>query len=975
MKLWNRLVSVLATLAVLLVSAPPAAAQFAGWRFSEFQPNIPNGGRANTIAVHPSNSDIMLVAAETGGLFRTTNRGANWTHIDRMPEFQLNSVAYLPADPNIVILTAAEDFRVANGGGIWRSRNGGLAWTQVTPGPPRPAGVTARLTAWEISIAPDNGTIYVAHNYGLSISTDRGVTWTHRNPFGTSEPRVFSVVAQRGNRVIVGGPAGIRRSPDAGVTWLAPVTGPGAIADLHALGGSPLDPATAYVVNESTELWFTEDSGSHWTHIAGAPTGGGTCGGIAFIKPIGFQIERLPPALPLRSLQLWFGNRCGLATLNATPVPPPVRPTPGPALVRFTYGGSWTLRGMDHGDTRDLAFDPSRVPLLLATDGGLHNTADSGMTWTSIGGGNNGFNALQITEVKGQWITSLGRHDLYFGTQDNDLFASGDNGVSWINPVCCEGFFIEREHRVTTAADSKITFVACSGCGNFITDPLFSGLAGWPDVTSPSAGNPKILSRNVYVQGVETGGAFTKGMARTANRGGSWAQYADIPEDRRDIPKLAIPTAIRPVIYQPIRTGWYGPGDFEINTLARVVKNIIGTGATVGYPSNTNFGGLGINPTMFAWYQVFGVDPGNTTHIIAPDVVNEKMMETMDGGNNWTEIPGLTSLVTGGGTFLFRRSIHPFASAVSFSPDDPNKVAIGTWQNGVFVSGDRGATWQKVPRSQRATYITSIEWKSGNEAIVSSYGRGLWKMSWGLLRGLPDFVFVCREPCIARPFPPFDDPKIRFDEAVLVFNGRVMGGRIGDGVLQQLFVSPGSSVVFYSDAKKAVHVKVTETATEVGFGDAKAPQAPKEGLQLIGLQLVADKPVQAVYSAKPLPLYEPTEKERQEVDVDMRKESPTRGQPYIELNPSKGGTNSVGPGEAIEIVVRNLPPGMVVEIAIDAVVVEKGQASANGVLSMRVPAPRAFGLHSITLRDSKRKTIDGAMFLVKPQDEREKQKQ
>lgn len=66
---------------------------------------------------------------------------------------------------------------------------------------------------------------------------------------------------------------------------------------------------------------------------------------------------------------------------------------------------------------------------------------------------------------------------------------------------------------------------------------------------------------------------------------------------------------------------------------------------------------------------------------------------------------------------------------------------------------------------------------------------------------------------------------------------------------------------------------------------------------------------------------------------------------------------------------------MVVEIAIDAVVVEKGQPSANGVLAMRVPAPRAFGLHSITLRDSKRKTIDGAMFLVKPQDEREKQKQ
>src|SRR5690242_9112328 len=46
---------------------PPAAQP---WTVSEFQPDVPNGGRANTISVHPTDNKQMIVASETGGLFR-----------------------------------------------------------------------------------------------------------------------------------------------------------------------------------------------------------------------------------------------------------------------------------------------------------------------------------------------------------------------------------------------------------------------------------------------------------------------------------------------------------------------------------------------------------------------------------------------------------------------------------------------------------------------------------------------------------------------------------------------------------------------------------------------------------------------------------------------------------------------------------------------------------------------------------------
>lgn len=43
----------------------------------EYQPNVPQGGRAVTIAVHPTIPLQMYVASETGGLFSTTNGGSN----------------------------------------------------------------------------------------------------------------------------------------------------------------------------------------------------------------------------------------------------------------------------------------------------------------------------------------------------------------------------------------------------------------------------------------------------------------------------------------------------------------------------------------------------------------------------------------------------------------------------------------------------------------------------------------------------------------------------------------------------------------------------------------------------------------------------------------------------------------------------------------------------------------------------------
>ena len=249
------------------------------------------------------------------------------------------------------------------------------------------------------------------------MSADNGATWTTSRPFPSGG--VNSVVALSGNVVLAGALwSGIRRSTDGGRHVDLGDDGSPGVSDMHAFGRSPFDATHAYVVDQDTRLNLTEDGGITWTPIASAPTGGGGCGGIGFIKAI------RTGTLTATSLRLYFGNRCLLYRL----APPRITGT-----TRFNYSGAWTTLALDHGDTRDLAFKRTKTivrPVLLGTDGGLHRTADGGTTWTFTGGGVNGYNALQITEVKGQRIDDIGRYDLYFGTQDNNNLASIDEGVT-----------------------------------------------------------------------------------------------------------------------------------------------------------------------------------------------------------------------------------------------------------------------------------------------------------------------------------------------------------------------------------------------------------------------------------------------------------------------------------------------------------------------------------------------------------------
>jgi len=718
-------------------------------------------------------------------------------------------------------------------------------------------------------------------------------------------------------------------------------------------------------------LFVTEDAGATWTRITSAPTGGSGCGGISFVKATRSQLLRRTGVRD--RLHLYFGNRCGLFFLT----PPRIA-----GASRFDYSGAWTAATMDHGDTRDLAFSTNArlfapSPLLLTTDGGLHKTTDGGLSWSFTGGGVKGYNALQITEVKGQWINDIHRYDLYFGTQDNDNRASADAGVSWPGQVCCEGFFFEMEKKVATAADTQVNFVSCGPCINLFSGATFGGVRGWPNPPGVVAGNPAIIEKSFHVQGVNTDGGFTNGFAVTRDLGVTWQQYVTVPEERRDMPRLSRRRRLSrfdvPTQYQSIRTGYDATHNFEVDHLVRLTKNLRSDTASAYYPAMNGFGGLGINPTMFAWYQVFGVDPSNSRYLIAPDIVNEKMMQSADGGDNWTDMPALTALVTDGGRYQFRNSIFPHASAVSYYGVDSNMVSVGTHQNGIMLSSNHGASWNKVPGSERATYITSIEWRSATDAFVSTYGRGLWRLQGTFW--IPDFPPLCRWiDCHIRRIDRGDPPP--FDRGIVVFEGRIQGIRVAQGRVQEVFVTPGSSIGFLAEAQSAPKVRVTESQKMVGLQGDLPGVDWTQSEAVIAVALDKEERFLGMATAKQeLPTRAATgtkQREAKEPREDSRRQSPTATRPYINLTAPSGRFDALTPGDEIVITGQRIPAGTPVEILVDNQPIGKASADANGQLDFKLKAPEQLGLHTLTVRDARtQKIIDGTMFIVTHRDEKE----
>lgn len=173
-----------------------------------------------TIAQSVSNPLIMLCGAETGAVFKSTDKGENWLPVgDNIFNNGVVSVEIDPTNPNIMFVGTSDR--------IFKSTDGGTTWTQMF--------YTYDLYVYEFAINPNNNQIIFAAAYtGLYKSTNGGTTWTQMYTqecsdvkFKTDDPQTVFLLKQNPTLKLTE----FYKSTDGGTTftlksngWFVPTT-------------------------------------------------------------------------------------------------------------------------------------------------------------------------------------------------------------------------------------------------------------------------------------------------------------------------------------------------------------------------------------------------------------------------------------------------------------------------------------------------------------------------------------------------------------------------------------------------------------------------------------------------------------------------------------------------------------------------------------------------------------------------------
>src|SRR3990172_7882433 len=254
-------------------------------------------GRITTIAIHPSNPQIVYAGTANGGLWKSTNFCQSWVSVfDNQNTSSVGAVAIDPLNANIIYCGTGEANSLRSyypGTGLYKSTDAGLTWTI--------SGLQNTYCIGNISINPSNTQIIYAAalgslrrrniERGVYKSTNGGSTWSQSLYLSDSvgavdvvvDPqnpvRVFAAMWERLRRedyIKYGGPiTALYLTTNSGTNWNV-VTG-GFPSNDPTLGRISLDicssnsqviyALTAYANGNSRGLYKSTDGGAIWAVI------------------------------------------------------------------------------------------------------------------------------------------------------------------------------------------------------------------------------------------------------------------------------------------------------------------------------------------------------------------------------------------------------------------------------------------------------------------------------------------------------------------------------------------------------------------------------------------------------------------------------------------------------------------------------------------------------------------------------------
>jgi PKD repeat protein len=482
----------------------------------------PGIGRINVIAREPGNPQTIYIGSPSGGLWKTTDEGANWlTLTDNQPVLGVSAIEIDYTNTDIIYIgtgdkDAADNYSV----GVLKSTDGGTTWN--TTG--LDWTINQNRTIAKLIMNPDDPSIlFAATTNGLYKTIDAGVNWVKvlsgdidDLEYKPGDPNTIYASTRKFFKSVDGG-------DNFTETTGVPNTSRVQIAVTEA------NPNYVYFFSSSSGIYRSEDSGDSFTFRSSQPTPGN---------------------------QSWYDLAMAVSHEDADEVHlgefNTWRSTNGALTWTLTTDWTWgNPIGYTHCDIHEIVFYGGTI--YVGSDGLISKSTDGGDTWLNLtegvsirqfyrigtskndaykimGGSQDNGTSVYTNDYWHEWLGADGMEcvvdytnsDIVYGTSQNGYFykstAGGNNGNvgisqpgggNWVTPF------------VIHPTDPQTLYVGSSEVKKTI-----NGMNSWSTISNFNMGNLDNLSIS------ESNGDYlytSKGSSiyRTSNGGASWANISN----------------------------------------------------------------------------------------------------------------------------------------------------------------------------------------------------------------------------------------------------------------------------------------------------------------------------------------------------------------------------------------------------------------------------------------------------------------
>ena len=461
-----------------------------GTTWSRFDPGDPRNGYYYSVAVDPSDSNIVYIGTagtygsdDNARVYKSTDGGATWQETSLRADHNIVDLAINPQNPQEIWAVTGPHW--IRRGSIYRSGDGGASWQEIN---------TGLIRGWfqVVAVSPQSpASVYVGGEWGLYYSKDGGTTWSPGDPQYSC--RGLALDPQDPNTVYTSwiDSAGgvISKSTDGGNRWIDYAVGtleflclavdPG---DRRVLFGGDANQGF-YASTDGGETWQTKNQGIRANHVFDSAISSdgallaGSLGGV-FLKSPAENWQQINPLMPYAVAFSPDGTDTIYAGIGSE------------FGKSVDAGNTWSYTSFSFSliphRIVSIATNPQNPDVLYlgvfygsGTKGEIYKTVDAGSSLQLLQALNVPVNAV-IANPQNPQIVYAGSGSFYAPIAPGAVYKSINEGESWdelgLNDKCVNALAIDPQNPDTI-------YAACGASNGFYAGLLKSSDGGntWED--------------------------------------------------------------------------------------------------------------------------------------------------------------------------------------------------------------------------------------------------------------------------------------------------------------------------------------------------------------------------------------------------------------------------------------------------------------------------------------------------------------